>query len=362
MISVKTIVALASVGLACSVTGAASAQTPRGYGQTSPYGGVPAACRNVQTLSDGSTSAECPGSAGYRTSAIRAADCRSPLVNRDGVLSCLGATATVGSPNRSEIVGALLAALFGAPSTAVQTMDDSWSGGGRPLSERRVTLGARIDAGVRNGSLTRREAERLREDYDELVDVEAQYAADGRLTSEERADLRNRFDELSQRVGEERRDDDQRWRPLAERRIEFDAQVQAALRDRTLNRTQSARLRSDFQALVQLEASYARNGIDAREEADLTSRYDDLRRRAGDDRDDNDDRPQDRWPSLERRIAAGERTGAIDTLEAARLRTELGDLSRLDAAYSANGLNVEERDYLARRFGELSERVRTARR
>ncbi|UTP40917.1 hypothetical protein M9M90_06970 [Phenylobacterium sp. LH3H17] len=355
-------VALASVGLAWSVTGAASAQTPRTYGQAPSYGGVPASCRNAQTLPDGSISADCQGSAGYRTSTIRAADCRSTLVNRDGVLSCVGATATVGVPSRADIVGTLLGALFGAPTTAAQTLENDWSGGRRPLSERRVALDARIDAGVRNGSLTRREAERLRDEYDELVEAEARYAADGRLTSQERADLRTRFDDLSERVREERRDDDQRWRPLSERRAEFEAQVEAALRDRTLNRMQSTRLRSDFQVLVQLEAGYARNGIDAREEADLTARYDDLRQRLGDDADDYDDRPQDRWPGIERRIAAGERSGAIDTLEAARLRTELGDLTRLDAAYNANGLNAEERDYLTRRFGELSARVRTTRR
>ena len=82
----------------------------------------------------------------------------------------------------------------------------------------------------------------------------------------------------------------------------------------------------------------------------------------GDNGDDGDDRPQDRWAGIERRIAAGERSGAIDTFEAVRLRTELSDLTRLDAAYSTNGLNADERDYLTRRFGELSARVRTSRR
>ena len=358
----NTLAALAAAGLACSVAGAASAQTPRTYGHTAPFGGIPSSCRNAQSLLNGLISADCQSDTGYRTSTIRAADCRSALVNRNGVLSCAGATATVGGAGRPDIVGTLLGGLFGVPSVGVQTMEDDWSRGGRPLSERRVALDARIDAGVRNGSLTRREAARLREEYDDLVEVEARYAADGRLTSQERTDLRNRYDELSERVREERGDDDQRWRPLADRRADFEAQVEAALRDRSLNRMEAAQLRSDFQTLVQLEASYGRNGIDAREETDLTVRYDDLRRRLGDNGDDSDDRPQNRWAGIELRIAAGERSGAIDTVEAARLRTELGDLIRLDAAYNARGLKADERDYLTRRFGELNARTRTSRR
>ncbi len=65
---------------------------------------------------------------------------------------------------------------------------------------------------------------------------------------------------------------------------------------------------------------------------------------------------------IEAAIAAGERSGAIVRAEAERLRTELGDLTRLDAAYAENGLNADENAYLSRRFGELDLRVRSTRR
>lgn len=258
---------------------------------------------------------------------------------------------------RPDIMGTLLGALFGTPATATQTLETGWTRGGRPLSERRVALDARIEAGVRNGSLTRREADQLRAEYNELVRIEANYAADGRLTAQEQADLSDRYDALSRSVRDERRDDDQRWRPLAERRMAFDARVEAALADRTLNRAEAARLRADFQALAQLEASYRRNGLDARETADLSARYEDLRLRLGDDEDGIG--RQDRWAGVERRITQGQRSGAIDALEAQRARAELGDLVRLEAAYTLGGMTADERDYLARRFSEVNARLGT---
>ena len=120
MNTLNTVSALAAIGLACSVAGAAAAQAPRTYGQTAPYGGVPSSCTNARSLPNGLISADCQGDSGYRTSTIRAADCRSALANRNGVLSCVGATATVGGVARPDIVETLLGTLFGAPSTAVR--------------------------------------------------------------------------------------------------------------------------------------------------------------------------------------------------------------------------------------------------
>lgn len=376
MTTINTLTALAAGALALSAAGAAQAQTPyTSYGRPS---GVPPSCRNVESLANGYVSAECQADGGWRWSTIRQTDCRGAIANRNGVLSCSGATATTGplyadsqtqagvSAGPGGVIGSLLGALFGIQPGNDQALDDIWSRGRRPLNERRADLDVRIDAGVRDGSLTRFEADRLRDDYDDLVRLEARYAADGRLTTQERADLRDRYRALSQRVGDERRDDQghDRWAPLSGRRLEFDARVDAALRDRTLNRTEAERLRADFQALLQAEADYMRNGLDAREQADLQLRYDDLNRRLGDDDGYGgygDDRNVGRWAAIEARISAGERSGVLDRVEAARLRTELGDLTRLDAAYVRDGLSADERDYLTRRFGELDARVRASR-
>ena len=79
------------------------------------------------------------------------------------------------------------------------------------ISQRKYQLDRRIDRGERNGSLSRREATRLRFDLDALVHLERSYLRGG-LSYRERAELDRRYDRLSFQVREERRDrDDRRW-------------------------------------------------------------------------------------------------------------------------------------------------------
>ena len=79
------------------------------------------------------------------------------------------------------------------------------------ISQRKYQLDRRIDRGERNGSLSRREATRLRFDLDALVYLERSYMRGG-LSYRERAELDRRYDRLSFQVREERRDrDDRRW-------------------------------------------------------------------------------------------------------------------------------------------------------
>jgi len=346
-----TLSALAAGALLLSGAGAAQSQTPYGgYSQTRE---LPASCRNVQQQANGYVSAECQAAGGWRWSSLRPVDCRSSISNRDGVLTCTGAQATVGplypddggyggqtsgpAQQPGGIIGALFGAVFGNAFGNDQQIDDDYRQGRRPLAERRVALEARIDAGVRDGSINRTEAVRLRSEYNALVQLETRYAADGRITTQERNDLRTRYNALSQRVGDARDDGGyDSWRPLADSRATFNQRLEAGVRNRSLTRAQASRLAADFNALVQLETGYARNGIDARERQDLEARWADLNRRVGDDwRDDWRDGGYDagygqdgRAVALEARITAAERSGRISRAEAARLREELRDLSR----------------------------------
>lgn len=353
MTATHTLSALAAGALALSAAGAVQAQTP--YTSYQSQSAVPSSCRNAEQLANGYVSAECQTGGGFRWSSIRAVDCRSALVNRNGVLSCSGATATVGPlyPDNAYdsgegygqgygqtsvqdqpggVFGALLGALFGVQTAdqGDQVLDQDWSRGRRPLYQRRADLDARIDAGVRDGSISRYEADRLRDDYDALVQLETRYAADGRMTTTERRDLRDRYRALSQRVGDERRDDDTGygWQPLADQRAAFSARVDLAVRNRDLTRTEGTRLRADFDALVQLESDYGRDGLSAREQQDLAARLADLDRRLGDGGYDGGYGADPRAAEIEARIVAGERSGQISRTEAARLRTELSDLTR----------------------------------
>ena len=77
--------------------------------------------------------------------------------------------------------------------------------GWQPINLRQRQLDQRIDVGVRNGSLSRREAASLRTQFNQLVRLEANYRRGG-LTRWERADLDRRFDRLSAQIRHERRD------------------------------------------------------------------------------------------------------------------------------------------------------------
>ena len=79
------------------------------------------------------------------------------------------------------------------------------------ISQRKYQLDRRIDVGLRNGSLSRREASRLQVELNSLVRLERSYMRGG-LTRWERSDLDQRYDRLARQVRMERRDrDNRRW-------------------------------------------------------------------------------------------------------------------------------------------------------
>lgn len=77
----------------------------------------------------------------------------------------------------------------------------------QPINQRQDQLERRIDIGLRNGSLTRSEAYRLRAELRETERLEHRYRRNG-LSNWERADLDRRFDRISAQVRYERHDRD----------------------------------------------------------------------------------------------------------------------------------------------------------
>lgn len=239
---------------------------------------------------------------------------------------------------QTDPIGAILGALFGDRLGVSSSLDSEWNRGRRPLGTQRAQFETRLNADVRSGAISSSAANSLNSEYAELVSLEARYTADGRVTTQERSDLTERYRAFSTRYqagGQSQGGYDDgydTWRPLSESRASFDARVNAGVRDRSLTRTQATRLTSDFNALVQLEAGYQRNGIDARERQDLESRWAELSRRVGNDDggyQTGDDYGSDpRAAQIEARIAAGERNRQISRTEAASLRQELRDLTR----------------------------------
>jgi hypothetical protein len=79
--------------------------------------------------------------------------------------------------------------------------DGAWTS----INQRQTNLDARITAGVRDRTLSQAEANRLRADFQTLARMEANYRRNG-LTAAERTDLDRRFNALSNRIRDDRRD------------------------------------------------------------------------------------------------------------------------------------------------------------
>jgi hypothetical protein len=170
-----------------------------------------------------------------------------------------------------------MAAAVGALSLAAPASAQSY-GGWQPINQRQAQLDHRIDIGVRNGSLTRREASVLRAEFNQIARLESNYRRDG-LSMRERADLDRRFDSLSQRIRYERNDRQDRrdnWQPINQRQRQLDARIDQGVRDGSLTRREAGRLRAEFQDIARLEARYRRNGLNYQERADLDRRFDRL--------------------------------------------------------------------------------------
>lgn len=68
----------------------------------------------------------------------------------------------------------------------------------------------RIKQGVRSGSLTREEAQGLRQEGREIRQLEREYKSDGALTREERRTLQQELKERSRNIYEEKHDSERR--------------------------------------------------------------------------------------------------------------------------------------------------------
>lgn len=79
----------------------------------------------------------------------------------------------------------------------------------KPISERQANLFARIEAGIRNGSLTEQEAGRLKARFNNLAMRDERYRKGG-YSDWERNDLQRRLDELSERIRYQKNDGDVR--------------------------------------------------------------------------------------------------------------------------------------------------------
>jgi len=86
---------------------------------------------------------------------------------------------------------------------------DNDARGWQSINARQDNLERRINVGVSNGALSRREATALRAQFRQIANLESRYRRGG-LSNWERRDLDQRFDRLSAQIRQERRDRDNR--------------------------------------------------------------------------------------------------------------------------------------------------------
>ena len=151
---------------------------------------------------------------------------------------------------------------------------------------------------------------------------------------------------------------------VADGRTDFNARVDGAVRARRLTRTQGNTLKADYQTLIRAEANYLRDGrLTAQERDDLDARLDALDARVGDGVSNGggggylDNRT--RLANIERALSSN--GSGVGRPEAADILVEVGDLMRLDAAYSRTTPSSDDTAYLERHIGELEVRARIQR-
>lgn len=256
---------------------------------------------------------------------------------------------------QQERVDAILGALFGDRAGGT-SLDAQWSVGRFPLAQQRTQYEARIDADIRSRTLSERAGERAKADYRALVDLEARYGADRRFTQQERADLNERYENLTQVLAEGGDAGGVSGGvSVADGRRDFEARVDDAIRNRRITRTQGAQLKTEYGAAVRLESDYMRDGVlSVRERADLDSRLDALDARLGDVSPSRPADPATRLDAIERALPSSGLSAAAQ----AQLRVEHEDLTRLAAAYRRLSVSTEDQRYLDERLSDLETRAR----
>ena len=261
-------------------------------------------------------------------------------------------------PTGQEVFGQILQSLFGGQTSG--SIDAEWSRGRRALGAQQTTFNSRLDTQVRSGSLSSWSADRIRTDYDALVQLEARYGQDGRFTTQERQDLTARYNALTSALEDGGYGDDVGgYQSAVDGRADYDARVTAAVNARTLTRTDATRLRSDYAAIVSAEAGFQRDGLSARERQDIEARLDAIDARVPGGNYGNgggwQQTPRDRLTAIERALYTLPR-GQQDAV-----RVQFEDLTRLEAAYSRTRPSSDDTAYLERRLGELEVQARVRR-
>ena len=260
---------------------------------------------------------------------------------------------------QQDRINSIFGALFGDRSASSGSLESQWATGRTPLANQRTQFDSRIDSDVRSGALDQRTASRLKTDYAELVQLELRYGADRRFTIQERTDLAERYNALTQVLTNQTYGDDYSTQSpnVAEGQPEFIARVDASIAARRISRVAGNRLKADYRLLTQTEANYLRDGmLDEGERDDLDARLDALDTRVGDiaySGNSNTLSPRVRLSAIANAISSNNLSAAAQ----AQLKVEHSDLSYLEAAYARLTMTADDRRYMESRLSDLERRL-----
>ncbi len=160
----------------------------------------------------------------------------------------------------------------------VQTLDSGAAGYGDAsvVAQGRADFETRVDAAANAQRITRTQATQLKTDYQTLIQTEAQYAADGTISTTERADLDARLDALDARIAGTATQTPATPADARTRLSALDTAVTTAERAGSLSRADAASARVQLGDLARLEAAYRRVTPLADDTAYLTRRLGEL--------------------------------------------------------------------------------------
>lgn len=185
------------------------------------------------------------------------------------------------------------------------------------LNTMTVDEQARINAGVRNGSLTHQEAAKLQNQLNRINELKARMSRNG-LSLSERQKIDRELDKLAENIYRQSRDGhSSRWlgsNPYSWARTfrhgnqnfnygnlntaDEQARINAGLRNGTLTRAEASRLQNQLNEINNLKARLSRGGLSRTEHARISAKIDQLNdqiRRETRDRQIGSGRYNGRW-------------------------------------------------------------------
>ncbi|MEO6041790.1 MAG: hypothetical protein ABIP41_07815 [Croceibacterium sp.] len=160
--------------------------------------------------------------------------------------------------------------------------------------------------------------------------------------------------------------------PLNDQRYQFETRVDAEVRAGNLTQSAAQRLKSDYYALAQTEASYGADGrFTAQERADLTARYNALNQVLASGGYADSGYQNGNYPGgsstadvaagraeFEARVNAAVAARRLTRTQATRLKTDYADAVRIEASYLRDGvIDSREQQDLDARLDALDSRI-----